>query len=284
MASVVWARSESSEHASRTVPEIIVFSVLMLTYAAIFVYATRCLLRPYARMVGRWLLLSASFLMFASTLGMYAIFLSGQRYTSTSMRIFGEETGVLVAVWSSLFALNIVVGDTILAWRVCVIWKWKRAVKITSGLLLFAVFALWVFAVIIGTTIPSIPPSLVMSVWSTGAIAWRAWQHRRLFSAQVARIRSAGQTFEDIFAALVELGAGYTALWIAYLIASYLASTIAMQWLEIVMAVAVPLYPTLAVALVARHRTPLADQLTSIEALDNSDTDVAFDDKWDDGR
>ncbi|VDC04938.1 unnamed protein product [Peniophora sp. CBMAI 1063] len=280
MTSALWARAGPSER-GWSVPQVIVFSVLMLTYAAVFVYTMRCLLRPHARIANRLSLLLVTIFLFLTTLAMYGIFLAG--WQPSSFRVVLSETRTLSIVWTILFAVNIVVGDAVLAWRACVIWRWKKAVKITSMFLLFAVAALWTFAIIIGTIAPSIPPSLVMSAWSTGAVAWRTWQQRRLFLSNIFRIgNSRVQTFEDILAALVELGAVYTVLWIAFLITTYTAADPFLKWIEIIMIVAVGLYPTLTVVLVARHKTPLADQLTGIEALDGSDVDLAFDAKWED--
>ena len=82
------------------------------------------------------------------------------------------------------------------------------------------------------------------------------------------------------------------------MIATYLVSLEAMKWIEIIMIVAIVsrsvsrtrcfmlmlilqgLYPTLAVALVANHKTPIADQLTSIEAIDGEDAELASEGKW----
>ena len=83
-----------------------------------------------------------------------------------------------------------------------------------------------------------------------------------------------------------------------FLVATYLASLDAMKWIEIIMIVAIVslsvsqieccmlililqgLYPTLAVALVVNHKTPIADQLTSIESIDGEDAELASDGKW----
>ena len=82
-----------------------------------------------------------------------------------------------------------------------------------------------------------------------------------------------------------------------YLVVSYTVAETALQWTELVVIVVVvslyfllalrfaeghvqPLYPTLVVALVARHNTPLADQLSNIQELDLTE-EAAFDDKWD---
>lgn len=196
MASAIWTRSDSESSHGRSVPQIIVFSVLMCTqscchlsdpllialdsgircglrlYGALSAvrdiqsaiaesmstYVQSCS-RPYTRIAGRWLLLAVTVFSFASTVAMYGIFLSGHEYTTTFRGDFGAGSG-LVIVFAALFALNvcrpflsiwfmaligipkIVVGDAVLAWRACVIWRWKRAVKITSAFLLFAVFGI----------------------------------------------------------------------------------------------------------------------------------------------
>lgn len=85
---------------------------------------------------------------------------------------------------------------------------------------------------------------MAVSAWSTFAIAYKTFQHWSMRRAQV-HIVSRRTELEDVLTVLIETGLVYTVLWIVFFSESVSATPghFGLAWLEVIMSVAVPIYP-----------------------------------------
>ncbi|VDB98666.1 unnamed protein product [Peniophora sp. CBMAI 1063] len=183
---------------------------------------------------------------------------------SFDLNITYQGTTLLFAV----FGANVIIGDSIILWRAIVIWSWQKRVLYPSLLLLCASIVSWVLAdIAVNLSVISTAASLALSLWATTLVSIKAWQRRRLLRKKVA-ILSRRNALESVFNILTESGIIFTLLWTVYLIGSLtVAGDVVGQIMTIVMAVATPLYPTMIVILVAQNKTPISNQLTTIEPM-----------------
>ncbi|KZV70854.1 hypothetical protein PENSPDRAFT_430957 [Peniophora sp. CONT] len=74
-----------------------------------------------------------------------------------------------------VWAINIVLGDVVILWRVHIIWAKRKLVRWISICLLCATLVSW--ALEIGQQVDdvAVPVSLATSCWSTAAISYKAW-------------------------------------------------------------------------------------------------------------
>ncbi|VDB98662.1 unnamed protein product [Peniophora sp. CBMAI 1063] len=172
-----------------------------------------------------------------------------------------------------VFAINVIIGDAIILWRAIVIWSWQKRIVYPSILLLCATLVLWVVGNVYDLAI-EIPASLATSLWATVLVSIKAWQRRRMLQRKVA-IMSRRDALENLFNILTESGIVFTLLWVVCLVAFEFFSTDENfdDTMTIVMIVATPLYPTIVVILVAKHKTPISNQLTTIEPVTIMDPD-----------
>ncbi|KZV72609.1 hypothetical protein PENSPDRAFT_750753 [Peniophora sp. CONT] len=181
-----------------------------------------------------------------------------------------EIYGIGILIESGVFAVNVILGDAIILWRALIIWGWYRPMVYISGILLLVNAALWLYTVIAVeiyvSPYVSIPASLATSLWATCAISLKAWQRRRMLRQNVA-IVSRRSALENVLSILTESGVVFTLLWFIYLLSNINTGNNKSfhSIMTVVMIIAAPLYPIIIVIFVARHRTPLSDQLTSIE-------------------
>ncbi|VDB98656.1 unnamed protein product [Peniophora sp. CBMAI 1063] len=168
------------------------------------------------------------------------------------------------------FAVNVILGDAIILWRALIIWAWRKTLVYISAFLLLVTTALWIYTVIElnnddTSSFVSIPASLATSLFATGAISLKAWQHHSLLREKVV-IMSRRSTLENILALLTESGIVFTLLWVIYFV-SYFVTRLPVFYavMTVLMTIAAPLYPFIIIILVAKHKTPLSDKLTSIE-------------------
>ncbi|KZV70857.1 hypothetical protein PENSPDRAFT_651161 [Peniophora sp. CONT] len=166
---------------------------------------------------------------------------------------------------STVFAVNIVLGDAIILWRAAVIWKWQKRVVYPSVFILSATIVLWALVNIYGKSAIAVPGSLATSLWATVIVSIKAWQRRRMLKKKVA-IMSRHNALENIFNILTESGIVFTLLWVISVYASETPyNAVFAETMTVIMIVATPLYPTMIVILVAQHKTPISNQLTAIE-------------------
>ncbi|KZV70852.1 hypothetical protein PENSPDRAFT_752233 [Peniophora sp. CONT] len=184
------------------------------------------------------------------------------------------DSATLVLIQNLAFSVSVVLGDAIILWRALVIWAWKKSIKYISGFLLLSTTVLWIFEVAfgaqfhggqgLGLSVVAVPGSLATSLWATSVISWKYWQERRKLSKDIIKV-SRRSALENVLAILTESGLVFTLLWAVYF-ASALIGEVFNQAMADVMVIAAPLYPMLVVILVARQKTPLHNQLTSIES------------------
>ncbi|VDB98660.1 unnamed protein product [Peniophora sp. CBMAI 1063] len=175
-----------------------------------------------------------------------------------------------IAILQAVYGINAVLGDAIVLWRVMVIWSWRKRIVFPCLLLLILVIVAWVLA-----TVPSLymsvfatSVSLAVSVWGTILVSVKAWQRRQMLRKNVA-LMSRHNALENVFNILTESGIAYILLWTVYLIAVDIPGGTGLfkQIITNIAVVAVPLYPTMVVILVAKNKTPICNQLTEIEPI-----------------
>ncbi|VDB98672.1 unnamed protein product [Peniophora sp. CBMAI 1063] len=174
----------------------------------------------------------------------------------------------------AVFAINVILGDVIILWRANVIWSWRRRIVYPSIVLLCITTVLWILAGIWGSSAIAIPASLATSLWATIVVSVKAWQRRSMLRKKVA-IMSRHNALENVFNILTESGIVFTLLWVICLIASEAVYNVVFaEVMTIIMIVAAPLYPTMVVILVAQNKTPISNQLTTIEPITILDPEV----------
>ncbi|KAA1472831.1 hypothetical protein DENSPDRAFT_207217 [Dentipellis sp. KUC8613] len=184
-----------------------------------------------------------------ATLLMYAISTAhiSMRFTALLLAIRGETVQSPTGTWIVskgfegiriyLPAINIIVGDTVVIWRVWAIWNRNRAVCIIPLIFLFGAADL-VVAGITGTTLFYVTPDdtraeqvamiceLVFfsfcastNIVATVLIAIRAWNHRRLLRVSMhnGKLSEATAHLRRPFALAIESGALYSSTWIILL-------------------------------------------------------------------
>ncbi|KZV70860.1 hypothetical protein PENSPDRAFT_685141 [Peniophora sp. CONT] len=248
----------------------LLLSVLYCALTITFCMAASSLRKNGLRSMSNKLYMCAISAMFGLTT-MYVVVVVAQFWVVFDVRADNTTLrGVGSWLESVVFAVNVVIGDAIILWRALVIWRWSRPLVYISGILLLETAALWLYAVIkpqANASFVSIPASMVTSLWATGAISMKAWQRRRMLHKKVA-IVSRGSVLENVLAMLTESGVVFTLLWVLYFVSNFVTSSQAFYpTMTVVMTIAAPLYPIIIIILVARQRTPLCDELTSIEPL-----------------
>ncbi|VDB98664.1 unnamed protein product [Peniophora sp. CBMAI 1063] len=170
------------------------------------------------------------------------------------------------------FSTTVVLGDAIILWRAALVCTWPRWLKLFCVIVILAQEASWVVSKLRGSIIVPEVISLAISLVATVAISARAWQHRRMLHEKIAMV-SRRSALESILEILTETGILYTALWAVY-IASHVPNPHNVTFRAVmtaVMTIVAPLYPTLIVIVVVRHKSHLEHQLTSIEPLTVTD-------------
>ncbi|KAI1784824.1 hypothetical protein LXA43DRAFT_190553, partial [Ganoderma leucocontextum] len=201
---------------------------------------------------------------------------------------------------TATLTINILLGDAIVCWRACVLWRGNRILMGACIMLLLTTFALgtadtkyacsweaggsWQpdphadgtgslyqgFSYGVAATVLSLSTNL----FSTAAVMVKAWQSRRTLKRYVVTGPMVSQT-EKVFSLLIESGAIYCALWVMVL--AWQAGTyMGMGWIAgdnsfwdifnvIMNGALVPLiaiYPTVIIVLVALSRSHVESGFT----------------------
>ncbi|KAM5529994.1 hypothetical protein V8D89_016339 [Ganoderma adspersum] len=145
--------------------------------------------------------------------------------------------------------INIILADTIVCWRACVVWGRNRAVQVVCGIFLLATFILGVLDATLGNrtlfnhggtvVVLSSQPgalfednpfgvatcvlSLTTNLVATLLIAYKAWTARRRLRGYFVA-KAGGSQAEKLFAILIESGVVYCAIWavvVSYQVTNY---------------------------------------------------------------
>ncbi|GJE87218.1 hypothetical protein PsYK624_033010 [Phanerochaete sordida] len=119
---------------------------------------------------------------------------------------------------SALLALNIVLSDVVVIWRVCVLWPGSRCVRLVSVLLLVATAGMLCWGAYLNDDFEdafsagAIVSSWLTNVWTTALVAARAWKHREDIGFHLHTVRPASRV-SAVLSLLVWSGMLYTLLW-----------------------------------------------------------------------
>ncbi|VDB98668.1 unnamed protein product [Peniophora sp. CBMAI 1063] len=185
---------------------------------------------------------------------------------------FLRDAHVVDQLAFATFSTTVVLGDAIILGRAAVICAWPRWARLLCAVVIISQEASWIAGTLRGYQLVAEVLSLTISLAATIAISTRTWQHRMMLRKKIAMV-SRRSALESILTILTETGIVYTALWAVY-IPSHLSNPVVYRAvMNDVMTIAAPLYPTLIVIVVARHKSELENQLTSIEPLTVSDSE-----------
>ncbi|VDC00451.1 unnamed protein product [Peniophora sp. CBMAI 1063] len=270
----------------------IVVSMLFTLLTLAFFMTVRYLLADGMRRRSNKWMLAALTLMYGCAVVSYSFNLLGFRLrvkaaTSNFTGRYIEHTSNLEAATDIgqyiLQGLSILCGDLVILWRTAVVWHNSAVMRRLNYAFFILIILTWIAGVAILATfglqfllIP-LALSLTVNIWSTAAIGYKTWHRRRMLRQQIFMAgRSSVSAVEGALAVLTETGIVYTALWVIYvsIIAAYFFSPTAyeeialdrgFQWTWMIMSMLIPLYPTSLILLIARHKTPLSETLTSID-------------------
>ncbi|KZV70820.1 hypothetical protein PENSPDRAFT_685109 [Peniophora sp. CONT] len=274
----------------------VVMSLLFAILSVAFFMTVRYLLQDGMRRRSNKWMLAALAVMYVTAAVSYAFELLALREyvrqtTYTFSGRYGTSDDTLTTITDAgqyiLQDINILCGDLIIIWRTSVVWHNSVIIRRLNLLFLVLIILGWIagiaLLVVFGVQYWFLPLalSLAVNLWSTAVIGFKTWHRRRLLRRQIFMAGRASVAIEGALAVLTETGLAYTALWVIYVAivasffygpATYAQITLdrGFQWTVIVMGMLIPLYPTLLILLIARHKTPLTETLTSI------DVDVSF--------
>ncbi|TBU25785.1 hypothetical protein BD311DRAFT_763857 [Dichomitus squalens] len=218
-----------------------------------------------------------------------------------SHSIASLERNVKVQSWmmTATGGLNILIGDGVVWWRACVVWR-NRIVYIVGPLLLTLTLVIGVLEVHKSETGPSLHLQILIGVdgfadafvvltmsvniLATSLIAYKAWGHRRLLQKHVGSDGTKTRTLKAL-ALLVESGTIYCALLI-FLVVYQLsrplevtsnASAFAQTGWYLTDGCLFPItaiYPTTIIVIVAMNRSPIDHGVSHINEA--KDTAIIF--------
>ncbi|VDB97467.1 unnamed protein product [Peniophora sp. CBMAI 1063] len=269
----------------------VVMSILFAFLSLAFTTTVRYLLRDgLRRRSNKWMLVALTVMYSAAAISYAFELISWRQYvretTYTLTGLYGTSDDTLETVADAgvyiLQDINILCGDLIILWRTSVVWHNSRLIRRINILVLVLMILGWIASiallVLVGLEFLVLPLalSLAVNLWSTAIIGYKTWHRRRLLHRQIVMAGRPSAAIEGALAVLTESGVVYLALWIIYVSivssfffgpVTYVQATLdrSFQWTVIVMSMLIPLYPTLLILLIARHKTPLSETLTSID-------------------
>ncbi|KAI0027379.1 hypothetical protein K488DRAFT_90920 [Vararia minispora EC-137] len=185
-----------------------------------------------------------------------------------------RNVGSLVATPVILQTINIIVGDGIVLWRMCVVWSRNKIVVWISGVLVFLTAGFYiVFAIVqvVPESMRMLPASstaivgpiafclsFASNALATGMIAYKFWQNRTHIREEL-RSRSRRSAAEGGLILLIESGVLYVVLWAFYFATSFRAGMLGAfgAALELAMQQLTGLYPTLLVVIIAFQKSKI---------------------------
>ncbi|KZV70831.1 hypothetical protein PENSPDRAFT_734458 [Peniophora sp. CONT] len=277
----------------------IVMSVLFALLSIVFFMTVRYLLQDgMRRQSNRWMLVVLT-VMYGTATVSYAFELLTLReyvrqttYTFTGGR-YGTPNDRVSAVTDAgkliVQDINILCGDLIILWRTSVVWHNSRLIRRLNLAFSIVVILCWIAGIALHAVVGvqfwflALALSLAVNIWSTTIIGYKTWHRRRLLRRHIFMAGRTSTAVEGALAVLTETGVVYLALWVVYVAIAavysfrsatsvhWIMSDRSFQWTVIVMDMLIPLYPFLVILLVARHKTPVAETLTSIDDDDSFD-------------
>ncbi|KZV70819.1 hypothetical protein PENSPDRAFT_651129 [Peniophora sp. CONT] len=270
----------------------VVMSILFTFLSVTFFMAVRYLLKDgLRRKSNKWMLCALS-VMYGCAAVSYAfqLLILDKSFKATTTNFTGRyDSGSIVAAVASsgqyiIQGINVACGDLVILWRTGMVWQDNATMRRLNSLFLVLIILTWIAGIAIlsvfGIQFLLIPLALSLSVnlWSTAAIGYKTWLRRRMLRQRVFMAgRSSASAVEGALTVITETGVDYTTIWIVYVafVAYYFFGSAAwpdkaalyrgFQWSWMIMSMLIPLYPTLLILLIARHKTPLTETLTSID-------------------
>ncbi|KZV70399.1 hypothetical protein PENSPDRAFT_685525 [Peniophora sp. CONT] len=262
------------------------FGPILLECAAFGMFCTLTALSVYI-FAHKNLRARAQQVMFAAALLMSAISLAHwvleMRFVAaTSAKQTHEQAGIALAPLA-LVSVNIVLSDTIVLWRMCVLCQQHRGARVLAAALLTSTIALTITSVAEMAIVDSVKLrngsasfsdlkygtallalSLATNFISTSMIGWRTWLYRRGLSAHLATF-SRNSVAEKVMTLLVESGCVYCIIWVLYVVDSrsnydnhYIGGA---PYFNRFMAHITGIYPTIILVIVALEKSYLENAL-----------------------
>ncbi|KAJ7200019.1 hypothetical protein GGX14DRAFT_303471, partial [Mycena pura] len=254
------------------VPGMIVESALFGVLSLLFLFSTIALVQQGINVRPRVFMLTATVTMYVASATHWGLNLY------TMMREIDDPDGWAGLpiekpwLWSVVTTIalffNFWISDMVVMWRACVVWAWRRDVKI--------VFLVFVIAPVILATIDvstahasptqnSFQPnafglaallvSLLSNLWATSLIGYKAWTHRRNIQTYFGTEGRTSAAY-SILVILTESGFLYCGIWGMFIVTRMIKSA---SHVTHAIAGAVPqlvgLYPTIIILLVALRKT-----------------------------
>ncbi|KAA1469630.1 hypothetical protein DENSPDRAFT_634201 [Dentipellis sp. KUC8613] len=220
-----------------------------------------------------------SLLMLAAILVMYsasaihwaismAILLSSLRDNSTPSLVLMNQSEWLAIVY--LPSVNYFLSDIIVIWRAWLICERNTRLFLlpllcSAGVIVLIIVSIAFepsparagygsgFVISMDTLIASFGLTILSNLWVTSLTAWKAWKYRRFIRSQFVE-GSTRTNSEKVLALLVESGALYLCIWVAYLTV-FLTDTDASAIFDGAIIQLVGIYPTIIIVLVCFSMT-----------------------------
>ncbi|VDC05199.1 unnamed protein product [Peniophora sp. CBMAI 1063] len=268
-----------------------VMSLLFAILSVTFFMALRYLLKDGLGLrVNKWMLAAVTLMYGCAAVGYaFQLITFGQSVkvvTGNFTGRWGNDALIGAVAYDGqyvILGINVLCGDLVILWRTGVIWHNSKIIRRLNWFFLIMVILTWIAGITIlsmlGISFLLVPLALSLSVniWSTSVIGYKTWHRRRMIRQQVFMAGvSHISAIEHALAVITETGIAYTLSWVAYVVVvayyffgnadiSDVALQQGYQWLWMIMSILIPLYPISLILLIARHKAPLTETLTSID-------------------
>ncbi|KAJ3750796.1 hypothetical protein DFH05DRAFT_117003 [Lentinula detonsa] len=262
-------------------------SALYGIYTALIVYALRHLnvFADDSRRQARVITLLSLLLMFAmsTTLwalditdflkGLYKILVLTDGTTAQRNADYMFELNPRVITQTTLFSIEYLIGDSVVVWRACALWGYRKTVVLLP-ILLLASAIVGEPQICYNSYIGTFFLSIAINLLATSLIATKAWMHRRLL--QSASVERSTRVLK-VLILLVESGFIYLLLWATKSMSIFVdlnstpSGQFAVTMLNSVGNQIVGLYPTLLMVLVHMQRTTINADLENLHEWGKSD-------------
>ncbi|KAJ6450759.1 hypothetical protein C8R45DRAFT_848827 [Mycena sanguinolenta] len=276
----------------RLVPGMIVESALFGILSLLFLLSTIALAQQGINVRPRFFMLTATVTMYVAS----AIHWGLNLYTM--MREISDPDGWAVLpigkswLWSVVTTIalffNFWIGDMVVMWRACVVWAWRRDVKIIF--LVFLTTPVILATIDVSTAHPTsnmatfqpnafglaaLLVSLSSNLWATSLMGYKAWTHRKKIRSYL-ETESRTSAAYSILAIATESGFLYCGIWGMFIVTTMINSKSPSRFTHAI-AGAVPqlvgLYPMIIMLLVALRKT-YCDQEISYSSRRRTDGGV----------
>ncbi|PIL28061.1 hypothetical protein GSI_09813 [Ganoderma sinense ZZ0214-1] len=265
-------------------------TICIAIHTACAVYAVQTQMRRGWKGARKWLLFATAAL-YIATAAAWSTSLVGQFQSVIAIKsdLLGEDS--FASVWitiqdyvgSGALTISVFIGDSIVWWRVWVLWNKNRLILIISLLVLFATLGLGVasyfvnggglfFTGRLGLTV--IVLSLFSNLASTLLVGYKSWKHRMSAkSLHFTRVSSVNQVQRALML-LFESDIVYCILWTLVLSSEvwiitpndqskWLWTNIMEYFVEGCLVALVGIYPTLIIIVIALNKSKIEQQCTT---------------------